>query len=82
MKAFPGVTVERSGMHSTNRVNNPGMDLRDYFAGQFIQTLEVSSGRIILHGNGESTYDLEKVAAGLYRLADAMIKQRGSKEGK
>jgi hypothetical protein len=52
------------------------MDLRDYFAGKFIQTLEVNSGRILLHGDGEATHDPDKVAAGLYRLADAMIKQR------
>jgi hypothetical protein len=30
--AFPGETVVRTGVHSTTRVNNSGMSLRDYAA--------------------------------------------------
>jgi hypothetical protein len=69
----PGKRVTKSG-HDNGF--GQGMALRDYFAAQFIQTLEVSSGRMFLHSDGSATYDPDAVAAGLYRLADAMIEQR------
>ncbi len=50
------------------------MSLRDWFAGKFIQTLKVSSGRIYFHAYGEATHDPDEIAEGLYRMADAMVK--------
>lgn len=64
MKAFPGMTVQRSGMHSTERVNNSGMDLRDYFAAQ-----------VICHSY-PANLSATELADQAYNIADAMIARR------
>lgn len=72
MKAFPGKSVERSGMHSTKAFNNPGMDLRDWFAGQALQG--------ILAGGFADTVPHDAVddeaAFYAYKYADEMLAQR------
>lgn len=70
---YPGKRFTKSGYTVGP---GQGMSLRDHFAGLFIQTLEVRSGRVYLHSDGAATYDPDTVAAGLYHLADAMLKAR------
>ena len=66
--AFPGKTIVRNGMHSTKRLNNTGMSLRDYFAGQAL-------AGILSNPNIENAFF--KIDAGLaYDAADAMLAAR------
>lgn len=74
MKAFPGKSVERNGMHSTKNWNNPGMDLRDWFAGQALQGL--LSGRCA-NTLPRDTYN--EVTSCAYKYADEMLVQRSIK---
>lgn len=64
MKAFPGKSIERNGMHSTKTINNSGMELRDYFAAQVITysfTAHLSAAEL---------------ADQAYEIADAMMARR------
>lgn len=69
MKAFPGQTIERSGMHSTKAMNNSGMDLRDYFAAHALQG--------ILAGHFADTVPHDDVGSDAaffaYKYADDML---------
>ena len=74
--AFPGESVVRNGMHNTKRINNPGMTLRDYFAGQALAG--------ILAGGFADTIPHDDVNGGedaaffAYQYADAMIAARAA----
>lgn len=64
MKAFPGKSVERSGMHSTKTFNNPGMELRDFFAAQVITY------------SFTANLSATELADQAYEIADAMMARR------
>ena len=71
--AFPGESVVRNGMHSTKRINNPGMTLRDYFAGQSIHAAQA----MVLNYMPVSNPQFQaNVAHHAYELADAMLSER------
>ena len=52
-----------------------GMSLRDYFAAKAMQ------GELAGQYEGCQWYDLEKLAAYTYKVADAMLKARGEPNG-
>lgn len=58
----------RTGIHSSKF---PGMTLRDYFAGQVLQSLVASVGS----GSGEVP-ELGRVVRATYIIADAMLAER------
>jgi hypothetical protein len=68
MKAFPH-TYEKTIDGHIATCTNTGMDLRDWFAGQFIPLICKYSDR-----NG---WDYENNARVCYAMADAMMKARG-----
>lgn len=59
--AFPRVTTETI-------TGSPGMSLRDYFAGQAL---------LVLADNAEGLDEFGSAARTAYRLADAMLAERG-----
>ena len=64
MKAFPHLSTNRDDIA-------PGMDLRDYFAGQIIQGLLA---------NTLNAPNQEIVIKATWGMADAMMKARGNHE--
>lgn len=70
MKAFPGKSIHRNGMHSTQTINNPGMDLRDYFAAMAMNGLYAGRGGPVdpRHFPDDATM--------AYEIADAMMARR------
>ena len=79
--AFPGETLVKNGMHSTTKVYNPGMSLRDWFAGQAL--LSDPGNNPNLPGDPANTSrwpdakDLaERRAKWAYHQADAMLAAR------
>jgi hypothetical protein len=70
MRAFPTdeyFNEQRVGQH-------PGMDLRDYFAGQVINGLSCVGW---LEDSEDGGRGLKNAAEYAYRLADAMVRARG-----
>ena len=63
--AFPSgkPIIEMTGAYSTKRVDNPGMSLRDYFAGQLI------IGHALHHYPS-------KLVTWAYEIADLMLEER------
>jgi hypothetical protein len=70
MKAFPlpSLTVKDNGIVLAFTVENPGMDLRDYFAAKTIPSLVKTFENHITTPD-----DVAKLA---YKYADAMMKER------
>jgi hypothetical protein len=69
MKAFPlpSLTVKDNGTVLAFTVENPGMDLRDYFAAK------------VMHywlSNPMSSMQIENMCKGAYQIADEMMKER------
>jgi hypothetical protein len=62
MKAFPFII-------ESEKVAEPGMDLRDYFAGQALQGYCSNSEHI-------RNCTIQMTAEGAYEIADAMMKAR------
>jgi hypothetical protein len=71
--AFPGETVVRTGLHSTTRVNNGGMTLRDWFAGQAL------AGYFAYYHAGHQNTATIDTAKYMYQMADAMLSAREAK---
>jgi hypothetical protein len=69
--AFPGERVVRNGMHDTKRVNNPGMTLRDWFAGQALAGYFAAP-----HTPHRNATDCAEY---IWEMADAMIAAREGK---
>lgn len=81
--AFPCITWTNlnvgSGPASWVESKNPGMSLRDWFAGQALSSaiqheLAVRSAQI-----APVSFRYESVAASAYAMADAMLKARGER---
>lgn len=69
--AFPAEGGYDSGLHP-----NPGMSLRDWFAGQAIPTLINKSE------DRDGGWSVDTVAAGAYAVADAMLIARTQSKDK
>lgn len=78
--AFPGERVERSGLHSTVRVINPGMSLRDWFAGQALTAMIAKAPLFDRDGEHGKPIDMVQfkrdMAESAYFYADAMLTAR------
>jgi hypothetical protein len=74
MKAFPNIELTVSEMGQIRKVyeNNTGMDLRDYFAIEYVNG-------IISNPNFNATLSFDEVAKNGYEMADAMMKVRKQK---
>jgi hypothetical protein len=81
--AFPGETVVRTGVHGTKRVNNSGMSLRDYFAGQALGALIRKAPFFDRDGEFGKPIDMLQfkadMSASAYAYADAMLSAREAK---
>lgn len=66
--AFPRFVPEG---HYNGSVDEPGMTLRDWFAGQALAGLASRADR-------DPTLDGGLISAGAYALADAMLKERST----
>ena len=66
--AYPGESVVRNGMHSTKRLNNEGMTLRDWFAGQALAGYFAAPSTPHQNATDCASY--------IYEMADAMIAAR------
>jgi hypothetical protein len=64
--AYPAETIERTGMHSSKRVLNGGMTLRDWFAGHALAGIAST--------DGSATHITD--ARNAYLWADAMLEAR------
>lgn len=76
-KAFPSSNTPETGYYAE------GMSLRDYFAGQALISITLSSGinktyALYIKNTGEEPNQWTAVTA--YKLADAMLKERERKE--
>ena len=71
--AYPGETVVRNGMHSTKRLNNSGMSLRDAAALAAIQGLCVGYW-------SQGGLDADDIATTANHIADAFIATRSGGE--
>lgn len=71
IKAFPKTSVNQKGELLAE--NNEGMDLRDYFAGKFLQGHLASE---YYAGMNTSKENVLGVAKSAYIFADAMIEAR------
>jgi len=69
MKAFPSEHMEYKDGYT---VAQDGMDLRDYFAIEYVNG-------IISNPNFDATLTFEEVAETAYKMADAMMKVREQK---
>ena len=73
MKAFPNTTVKATEPPGTHqKILDPGMDLRDYFAAKAIQGM--LSNPSLVDTMGESTEIWIRDNA--YKIADAMMEAR------
>lgn len=75
--AFPGETAKLfvpmgDGSIQTEMVPTPGMSLRDYFAAHAFTGVCTTPGG--------AAGDFDRVAAGCYRVADAMLAARAKEE--
>lgn len=64
---------------SVNGVNQVGMSLRDWFAGQALASLCNPAHRLVDQEGVETPYEWKERAEDAYRIADAMIEARGKK---
>lgn len=76
--AFP--TPVHRGMHDRDPVYDPGMSLRDWFAGMALQ------GMIAAYWEGErgpNADESKTMTRGAYQFADAMLRERekGGRDG-
>ena len=73
MKAFPTHTITVNDEARVTAIGGEGgMDLRDYFAGQVMQTREW----FYFGDESANKFQLELEAKRCYRVADAMLKAR------
>ena len=73
--AFPTENERQTGAYS---YHFEGMTLRDYFAGQALASVKAPD---ILVGIPETERVLERHARRMYRMADAMLKEREKQGG-
>jgi hypothetical protein len=72
-QAFPNAWEETNAHGVTFPYVERGMTLRDYFAGQALATM------IHMSTNGDGGWNEDAVAAGAYRVADALLAARSTK---
>ncbi len=71
----PEVFDERRG--ETTQFGSPGMSLRDYFAATAMQAaLTGATLPGLLEGDPDTISAVDKMAAAVYRIADAMVAAR------
>lgn len=83
IRAFPGETVQKNGMHSSVRVLHGGMSLRDWFAGQALAgvTSQDSDTAYRAHqavSKRRGVTPAMLYAQFAYECADAMLAARGA----
>ena len=80
MKAFPDPRLSDTQNNSSKSLNNPdlrGMDLRDYFAGQAMQTFLTNEWVSTFNDLGLGTAEMEIIVAKMsYSMADQMMEAR------